>query len=75
MKPTSHFAASYAAARERFLASADAAGLAVTSHAIDGVRGAQGEELAMDVVRFGDPQADRLLVLTSAIHGVEGFCG
>ena len=75
MKPTNHFAASYAAARERFLASAGAAGLGVTSHAIDGVRGAQGEELAMDVVRVGDPHADKLLVLTSAIHGVEGFCG
>ena len=29
----------------------------------------------MDVVRDGDPGADSLLLLSSACHGVEGFCG
>jgi hypothetical protein len=29
----------------------------------------------MDVARDGDPSASKLLVLSSACHGVEGFCG
>jgi hypothetical protein len=70
----SHFAQSYAEARAKFLAAAEAAGLDVTSH-VHPLRGRDGEELAMDVVRDGPPDAERLLVVSSACHGVEGFCG
>jgi Protein of unknown function (DUF2817) len=68
------FAQSYQEARRSFTTAAEAAGLAVTSH-IHPMRGRDGEELAMDVARFGPLEAPALLLLTSACHGVEGFCG
>src|SRR4051812_19174755 len=68
------FSATYAQARERFVDAGQAAGLLVEAKRHP-ERGAQGEDLAMDVARDGDPNAARLLVLTSACHGVEGFCG
>jgi hypothetical protein len=37
--------------------------------------GRDGETLAMDVARFGAADARRLLLVSSACHGVEGFCG
>lgn len=68
------FAPTYAEARSKFLQAAADAGLAVESRRC-AERGLQGEELAMDVAREGEPNASKLLVLTSACHGVEGFCG
>jgi hypothetical protein len=68
------FAASYAQARTKFLAAAHDAGLEVEAMTHP-LRGRDGEELAMDVVRDGHPNAQRLLILTSGCHGVEGFCG
>lgn len=72
--PEQHFSETYQQARERFLQAAAAHGLAVQSH-LHPLPGAQGEELAMDVALDGAADASRLLVLTSACHGVEGFCG
>ena len=68
------FAASYAQARRKFLDAAAAAGLPVESK-LHPLKGAEGEDLAIDVVRDGDPGAGSLLLLSSACHGVEGFCG
>lgn len=68
------FAQTYAEAREKFLAAADAARLDVHSRAHP-MRGQDGEELAMDIARFGAADAQALLLITSACHGVEGFCG
>lgn len=68
------FSTSYAEARQRFIAAAEGRGLLVES-ALHPMKGLQGEELAMDVARDGHPDAGRLLVLSSACHGVEGFCG
>jgi hypothetical protein len=68
------FAGTYQAARRKFIEAAEAAGLEVESR-IHPLRGAQGEELAMDVVRDGHPNAPAVLVLTSGCHGAEGFCG
>ncbi len=68
------FAQTYAEARGKFLAAAQAAGLAVQSHAHP-LPGRDGELLAMDVVRAGSADAQHLLLVTSACHGVEGFCG
>ncbi|MCM2355897.1 MAG: M14 family metallopeptidase [Arenimonas sp.] len=72
--PQEHFSQTYAEARERFVRAAQAAGLLVEAKAHP-ERGVAGEELAMDVARAGDPNASRLLVLTSACHGIEGYCG
>lgn len=74
MKPEDDFSQSYAEARDKFLAAAEAAGLDVESHPHP-LRGRDGEALAMDVVRDGPRQAERLLLISSACHGVEGFCG
>lgn len=69
------FAADYRAARQLFLSAATARGTTVQSHLHPAHRGAQGEELAMDVAYVGDPAARGLVVTTSGVHGVEGFCG
>ena len=68
------FAASYAQARRQFLDAASGAGLPVESK-LHPLKGLEGEDLAMDVVRDGHPDAGSLLILSSACHGVEGFCG
>ena len=69
-----HFSQSYAEARGKFLDAADRAGLDVQSHAHP-MRGRDGEPLAMDVVRDGPADAKSVLLLSSACHGVEGYCG
>lgn len=68
------FAQSYAEARGKFLAGCAAAGLAVHSHEHP-LKGRDGEALAMDVARAGAADAERVLLVSSACHGVEGFCG
>jgi hypothetical protein len=68
------FCSSYAQARERFIQAAGSAGLEVESKPHP-LRGGEGEELAMDVAREGLPNAGSLLIVSSACHGVEGFCG
>lgn len=68
------FPADYAASRAQFLKLAGKYGASVRSYAAPG-EGPAGEVLATDAVWFGDPDASRVMVLTSATHGVEGFCG
>ncbi len=68
------FSGSYAEARGKFLAAASSAGLAVESH-LHPETGREGEELAMDVVLDGPPDAGALLIVSSGCHGVEGYCG
>jgi hypothetical protein len=71
---TDAFAGSYGQARAKFLEAARQAGLAVESKTQPG-EGREGEELAMDVARDGHPDSDKLLLVSSGCHGVEGFCG
>lgn len=68
------FAPSYREARAKFLEGAARAGLAIASHDHP-LPGRNGETLALDTARDGPPDAERLLVITSACHGVEGHCG
>ena len=68
------FSKSYAEARHKFLAAAAQAGLQVESH-IHPNKGRDGEELAMDVAREGPADAKHVLLVSSACHGVEGYCG
>ena len=70
----SGFSKSYAEARQKFLDAAQAAGLKVQSHHHPRP-GRDGESLAMDVVREGPADAKNLLIISSACHGVEGYCG
>ena len=69
-----YFAPSYRIAREKFLAAASArrADCLTFPHPAPGL---EGEALATDVALLGDPAATRALVLNSATHGAEGFCG
>jgi Protein of unknown function (DUF2817) len=65
------FAASYAEARQRFGAAARAAGARLHSYALDGTTGAG---LAIDVAILGAAD-DPTLLISSGLHGVEGFFG
>jgi len=68
------FARSYGEARQKFLRAAEDAGLAVEAKPHP-AKGLEGEALALDVARDGPPDASRLLIVSSACHGVEGYCG
>jgi Protein of unknown function (DUF2817) len=68
------FSATYKAARAKFLDACDAANLTVQSHPHP-LPGRDGEALAMDVALDGSKDANKLLMITSGCHGVEGYCG
>ncbi|QHC35601.1 M14 family metallopeptidase [Komagataeibacter xylinus] len=68
------FSPDYGTARRRFLQRAADAGAAVTTYANPN-KGPGGEDLATDVAWFGPDDAENVLVIVSATHGVEGFCG
>jgi hypothetical protein len=70
----SYFAQSYAEARDKFFAAARRRGLGVETH-VHPLPGRDGELLAMDVARDGPHDAKAVLIVSSACHGVEGFCG
>jgi hypothetical protein len=67
-------AATYQDARLAFVAAAAAAGAATTSWTHP-LTGPAGEELAVDVASLGPADADDVVVVVSATHGVEGYCG
>ena len=68
------FSQDYAQARQGFLAAAAGRGLRAES-ALHPLKGARGEDLAMDSVLLGSADSESLLIVTSGTHGVEGFCG
>ena len=68
------FSPSYRDARAHFLAAASACGASVHTQTLP-LLGAQGEVLATDVAVQGPPDAAKVLMTTSAVHGIEGFCG
>ena len=68
------FSASYKEARIKFLEAAASAGLAIDSR-VHPLKGRDGEVLAMDLARSGAMDAQKLLIVSSACHGVEGYCG
>ena len=74
MNTQAAFSASYAEARAKFLEAATTSGMALHSceHPL---KGRDGETLAMDVALDGPPDAERLFIVSSACHGVEGYCG
>lgn len=68
------FSADYATARAAFHRAAEAAGARLEPY-LHPLSGPAGEALATDTAWIGPSQAARVLVLQSATHGVEGFCG
>lgn len=71
---TTPFGADYGQARALFLDAARQQGAGVES-VLHPERGPDGAELFTDVALLGDRDAENVLVLISATHGVEGFCG
>jgi len=69
-----YFSANYFEARQKFLDAARAAGADV-EHFRNPHTGQQGEALFNDVALLGPGNANTILVLSSATHGVEGFTG
>ena len=74
MTDDSPFALRYAQAREKFLAAAQLAGAQLTCYEHP-LPGRDGEALALDAAWLGPVGAQRLLIVSSACHGVEGFAG
>ena len=74
MRASTYFAHSYAEARRKFIDAATAAGQEPVAHPHP-LLGRDGELLAMDIARFGPVEAPALLILSSACHGAEGYCG
>lgn len=64
------FSDSYIEARQKFLAAAPT--LRAYRSSTDGP---SGEALFTDAAYFGRPDAKKLLVLVSGVHGPEGYCG
>ena len=74
MNSAESFSASYDEARTKFLAAAkDARG--ALERVVHPERGPSGGELSTDVAWFGPREAERVLVMISGTHGVEGYCG
>ena len=64
------FSPSYAVARDRFRSASSARGFRVEAH-----RAIAGEDLTVDVAFGGDESAPGRVLVTSGLHGVEGFVG
>ena len=74
MDAADHFAPDYAAARDRFRAAARRAGGRMSVRPFAG-RGPGGEELTLDAATFGPDRPRATVILSSGLHGVEGFAG
>ncbi len=68
------FSTRYAQAREKFIQAAINAGVPVTHYPLD-LPGRDGEALAVDVACQGPADAKHVLMVSSGVHGVEGYCG
>ncbi|MFO0876459.1 MAG: DUF2817 domain-containing protein [Gemmataceae bacterium] len=74
MSGATPFSPDYVTARQRFREGADRLGWQREAHRLEGV-GPRGEELAVDVARSPGEGPGPLLVVSSGVHGVEGFFG
>src|SRR6266480_1237015 len=69
------FADDYATARSSFLGACQTKQCRLKMYKNDRCNVIDGAELIADIARFGSDQAEKVLVLISGTHGVEGFCG
>jgi hypothetical protein len=69
-----HFSADFGDARARFLRAAEKRRAVCFAYPI-GPRGPHGEELCVDVAYVGPRDPGAVLVVSSGLHGVEGFAG
>ncbi len=68
------FSPNYLQARQNFLKAAQDIPADLKTYPLS-VLGVQGEELAIDVATVGEKSPDRIILVTSGIHGVEGYLG
>ena len=68
------FSPNYITARERFRAASSSLGYQHRAYPIDQVS-PTGEELTIDVAIGGSSNPRRCVVISSGLHGVEGFLG
>jgi hypothetical protein len=69
-----NFAATFSDARGLFLRACIEAQVSVKTYNHP-LRGPAGELLCADVTRIGPSQCEHVLFVTSATHGIEGYCG
>jgi len=74
LNPEGYFSPDFATARERFRAAAAAAGAVLSALELD-ARGPGGAALSIDIARCGAPDAERLVLHSSGLHGVEAYAG
>jgi Protein of unknown function (DUF2817) len=74
LNPSELFSPDYFTARDRFRQAAIRLGWQLEAHPIDAV-GPRGEELTIDVGCQAGTTSDKVLVVSSGLHGVEGFFG
>jgi hypothetical protein len=75
---TPSFPASYADARHRWFELLDQLAIGTDRRrqfVLESKTGPHGGVLSTDTIWLGDPDAGSVLVLISATHGIEGFCG
>ena len=69
-----YWPADYFASRARFIELGNACGAHMDAHPIAAL-GPAGETLTVDVASLTSPTDEHLIILTSGVHGVEGFVG
>jgi len=69
------FSSTYAEARQKFIDAAKAAGATLEAYVHPTAKGPNGEVLSIDVARMGSSNPHTLLVTSSGVHGIEGYCG
>ena len=74
MPDASAFSPDYIAARARFRAGALARRAHLEHHPLDAL-GPDGEDLSIDYARIGSSDASRIVLVTSGLHGIEGYFG
>lgn len=74
MSAADAFSANYASARIRFRQGASARGCRLETYDI-GLKSPEGEALTIDVGILGNSEAEHVVIVSSGLHGVEGFFG
>lgn len=69
------FSETYQQAREAFVNTAIQSGYELKKYVLPNLKGAEGEELSMDVASYMHPLTRKLFIVNSGLHGIEGFYG
>lgn len=75
MNDISAFSSDYFEARDKFLRAASARGLDILTKELETGKGPDGEPLYSDIAHMGPRDAPLRLLMISATHGIEGYCG